>query len=248
MFGAHPGNVRKGYGRFCSAPCYGRKLGDPPTVCICLRCGKQFLESAARVREGKGKYCSLDCYRAVHVTRSIRTCRNCGRLFTMERSRIDEGKGHFCNLACYKSHCRKQRECTCRHCGRPFLRKGGSQKKSNPNKHQFCSPACRYDHLIGPLHPTYNGGLLCSRGRRTGKEFTGAQKRTIALRDNYSCQVCGDGKAGEYHVDHKIPIWNGGTNEISNGQTLCTICHFEKTAAEATELAEHRRRQRLVAA
>lgn len=42
-------------------------------------------------------------------------------------------------------------------------------------------------------------------------------------RDNYTCQKCGSTEKLECH--HKIPVVNGGTNELSNLITLCHDCH-----------------------
>ena len=37
-----------------------------------------------------------------------------------------------------------------------------------------------------------------------------------------------------YAYDHKEPLWCGGNNEPDNWQPLCTKCHAEKTALEAS--------------
>lgn len=34
-------------------------------------------------------------------------------------------------------------------------------------------------------------------------------------------------------VDHIIALWNGGTNDRSNLEALCSTCHAQKTKAEA---------------
>jgi len=44
------------------------------------------------------------------------------------------------------------------------------------------------------------------------------------------CSVCGSTSSLE--IDHKIPSWNGGKNEIENLQILCLKCHREKTREE----------------
>ena len=57
--------------------------------------------------------------------------------------------------------------------------------------------------------------------------------RMMALRrDCYICQVCGlpVGKGG--HVDHIVPLAQGGTNSLDNLQTLCATCHSRKTAQQ----------------
>lgn len=52
----------------------------------------------------------------------------------------------------------------------------------------------------------------------------------IFKRDNYSCQICGrnaqDGVKLE--LDHIIPKFKNGTNDINNYQTLCKECNIGK--------------------
>ena len=38
-----------------------------------------------------------------------------------------------------------------------------------------------------------------------------------------------------FHIDHIVPLANGGTNDDENLQVLCEPCHFEKTKQEAEE-------------
>lgn len=49
---------------------------------------------------------------------------------------------------------------------------------------------------------------------------------------NYSCQICGVSRrrdqSVELHVDHKIPLAKGGTNEVSNLWVLCSTCNLGK--------------------
>lgn len=85
-------------------------------------------------------------------------------------------------------------------------------------------------------------------------EFTHKQKQEILQRQNYKCnnfpgspfeskfnyccllhQNGGDGTFEEkvgHEIDHIIPIQEGGTNEIKNGQALCVSCHRVKTKYE----------------
>ena len=69
------------------------------------------------------------------------------------------------------------------------------------------------------------------------QDFTPAAKRAIHERDNYRCVVCGLGEKDGVGiaVDHKIPRENDGTNEIENGQTLCTRHNNLKKTYSQTE-------------
>lgn len=57
----------------------------------------------------------------------------------------------------------------------------------------------------------------------------------IAKRDRYLCVPClSRGMAVAMHaVDHKVPRFEGGTDEDSNLWSLCEPCHKAKTQEEA---------------
>ncbi|OLP17619.1 HNH endonuclease [Leptolyngbya sp. 'hensonii'] len=54
-------------------------------------------------------------------------------------------------------------------------------------------------------------------------------RKYVFERDRCQCQSCGktDGEAN-LQVDHIIPLAQGGSNDISNFQTLCQTCNQMK--------------------
>jgi 5-methylcytosine-specific restriction enzyme A len=48
----------------------------------------------------------------------------------------------------------------------------------------------------------------------------------VFQRDNHQCQSCG--RSSKLTIDHIIPLAKGGSNDISNLQTLCTSCNSQK--------------------
>jgi len=56
-------------------------------------------------------------------------------------------------------------------------------------------------------------------------------RKYVYNRDKYQCQSCGQ-KLNEttLSIDHIIPLAKGGSNDISNLQTLCLKCNQEKKA------------------
>ena len=58
------------------------------------------------------------------------------------------------------------------------------------------------------------------------KHIPKAIREAVFKRDNYCCVKCGSTKNLE--VDHKVPLANGGTNEMANLQTLCQDCNRRK--------------------
>lgn len=53
------------------------------------------------------------------------------------------------------------------------------------------------------------------------------------MRDGYQCQRCGRYVTGkrDTHVDHVVALANGGSEDISNKQTLCASCNQHKGTA-----------------
>lgn len=58
----------------------------------------------------------------------------------------------------------------------------------------------------------------------------GQLRQKVMKRDGYRCRECGF--VGRFEVDHIIPTFDGGTNDLDNLQTLCRSCHIDKTKAE----------------
>ena len=54
-------------------------------------------------------------------------------------------------------------------------------------------------------------------------------KKYVFERDRYQCRSCGQTQL-EVHlsIDHIIPLARGGSNDISNLQTLCLRCNQQK--------------------
>lgn len=67
-----------------------------------------------------------------------------------------------------------------------------------------------------------------------------ARRLRILRRDAFVCRACGRVVYGQSaHVDHIVPLEEGGTDDDANLQVLCQADHGRKT------MAEQRRRGRL---
>ena len=59
-------------------------------------------------------------------------------------------------------------------------------------------------------------------------------RRHVLARDGYACVQCGR-RGVRLEMDHIVPLKDGGTDELSNLQSLCKApCHAAKTRAENT--------------
>lgn len=65
------------------------------------------------------------------------------------------------------------------------------------------------------------------------KPISDSLRVKIFHRDNFTCQYCGRKGGGNtgivLHVDHKVPVSKGGTNDESNLWTLCAECNLGKS-------------------
>ena len=70
------------------------------------------------------------------------------------------------------------------------------------------------------------------RSKEQRKLMTPSLRKEIAIRDNYTCQICGkympDGV--RLHIDHIVPIKRGGKSIPSNLQVLCSKCNGKKSS------------------
>ena len=70
-----------------------------------------------------------------------------------------------------------------------------------------------------------------SKPKRRRTRIPRGLRHEVFKRDNYTCVECGARKddGATLHVDHKIPVSKGGTDELDNLQTLCSDCNLNKS-------------------
>lgn len=82
-------------------------------------------------------------------------------------------------------------------------------------------------------------GNLCDRdGEACAECGRGAEtfwRRNGTSCDEYGAQFTIVYPTSTLEVDHRAPLWAGGTNELGNLWLLCVECHKAKTAAEASQ-------------
>jgi hypothetical protein len=64
------------------------------------------------------------------------------------------------------------------------------------------------------------------------RRVSGAMKRRVAAEQEWRCNVCTSILHMSYEVDHRVPLWNHGSNKRWNLQALCAGCHANKTYME----------------
>ena len=81
-----------------------------------------------------------------------------------------------------------------------------------------------------PLGSGSNGGT------KEKRNVTNAMKKIIGANYQWKCAGCKTMLDEGYQVDHKIPLFKGGSNEIDNLQPLCGTCHNKKSIRERINL------------
>lgn len=61
------------------------------------------------------------------------------------------------------------------------------------------------------------------------RNVTSVTKKVVAANQKWRCGLCHQLLDETYEVDHVIPLYLGGTNDISNLMALDPICHKKKT-------------------
>jgi hypothetical protein len=64
------------------------------------------------------------------------------------------------------------------------------------------------------------------------RNVTGLMKKKVAASQQWKCGACGNTLDETYEVDHKLALFKGGSNDMSNLVALCPHCHRSKTVEE----------------
>ena len=64
------------------------------------------------------------------------------------------------------------------------------------------------------------------------RKVSESTKKIVAARQQWSCAICSRLLDETYEVDHIIPLYKGGSNDVTNLMALDPICHRKKTNAD----------------
>lgn len=67
------------------------------------------------------------------------------------------------------------------------------------------------------------------------------ESRIVGARQGWRCKECNELLPANYHLDHIVPLWKGGSNDIeTNAQVLCVPCHATKSLEEERDRLDQR--------
>lgn len=64
------------------------------------------------------------------------------------------------------------------------------------------------------------------------KALTPYQRASVAAAQEWRCMSCSILFKALWHVDHVVPLADGGADDLKNMQALCANCHTTKTSEE----------------
>ena len=85
--------------------------------------------------------------------------------------------------------------------------------------------------------PSTTGRYTEKSTTKESRNVTNLAKKKVAADQEWKCGDCQSTLDESYEVDHKLALFRGGTNDISNLVALCRNCHGKKTMAERLETA-----------
>jgi len=80
------------------------------------------------------------------------------------------------------------------------------------------------------------GSSLASGGTKEKRNVTNAMKKVVGAKYQWKCAGCKTMLDEGYQVDHIIPLFKNGSNELDNLQPLCGTCHNKKSIKESIGL------------
>lgn len=92
-----------------------------------------------------------------------------------------------------------------------------------------------YDNIDPNISSTPQFKRMLNSGSNTNKSkrsVSETKKKYVASCQNWKCKSCGNQLQAWFEVDHIMPLYKGGTNNVDNLVALCRNCHGEKTAME----------------
>ena len=78
-----------------------------------------------------------------------------------------------------------------------------------------------YDGIINTLKNT--------KKKSNNRNVTQTIKKYVASNQQWKCNYCKNLLDASYEIDHIVPLYKNGNNDLTNLQALCRNCHGKKT-------------------
>lgn len=81
-------------------------------------------------------------------------------------------------------------------------------------------------------NPIVTGVTGVNSGKNNRRSVSDSTKKIVASSQSWKCNKCIETLDYTYEIDHIIPLYKGGNNDIKNLQALCRNCHGKKTLSD----------------
>ena len=98
----------------------------------------------------------------------------------------------------------------------------------NYNFIKFIVKNCLYALPLITIYFNYEN-IISNINKKKKRNLNNTTKKLVASNQQWRCNMCNILLDASYEIDHKIPLYKNGTNEIHNLQALCRNCHGKKT-------------------
>jgi 5-methylcytosine-specific restriction enzyme A len=75
----------------------------------------------------------------------------------------------------------------------------------------------------------YNSSKKSNSNQVIRSRLNETKKKVVASSQQWTCSTCKQLLDASYEIDHIIPLYKGGNNDLNNLQALCRNCHGQKT-------------------
>jgi hypothetical protein len=90
------------------------------------------------------------------------------------------------------------------------------------------------DFYKGPCKNNRNNSeVQWNNQQRNARRVNNTVKKVIASNQKWQCGRCYNLLDASYEIDHVIPLYKGGTNNMDNLMALCRNCHGNKTIEDS---------------
>lgn len=200
---------------------------------ICKTCGKIFFVKPYIAKKGFGLFCSRKCMGIFYENKIETACATCGKMFFRKPS---EPNNKYCSYQCMGSAYSNSINFSCLNCGETVTRRASKVSRSKLN---FCSSKCQYEYNHGENNPRWQGGITPETIKQRVSRAYYHWRKAVINRDNHTCRICHQmGGHLEAHHLYSFTKYPELRFNISNGHTLCHLCHIKITGYENEYLLE----------
>jgi hypothetical protein len=217
----------------------------------CDGCGKTIQVIPHKLDTQKYVFCSNECYKNnigkyftgennVNFNSLNINCSVCGKEILRSKSEIEKYKNHYCSKECSKIGIKailklnnklkiNATKVKCNYCNKEIA---VIPSKLKNREHIYCSLECKNKgwskYYSGENSPNWNSNITEEERllERNYEKYYNWRKE-VFLKDKYTCQCCGYDKGGNLVAHHILNYseYEELRTELSNGITLCKICH-----------------------